>query len=39
MEYRSRSVVVLPSIVLFRTIALQQSVFPPSRALVLCENA
>jgi len=36
MEYRSRSVVVLPSIVLFRTIPLQQNVFPPTRALVLC---
>ena len=39
MEYRSRSVVVLPSIVLFRILALQQSVFPSSRALVLCAIA
>jgi len=36
MDYRSRSVVVLPSIVLCRAIALQQSVFPPTRALILC---
>ena len=39
MEYRSRSVVVLPSIVLFRTTAFKQSVFPPFRALVLCALA
>jgi len=39
MEYRSRSVVVLLSTVLFLTIALQQSILPPSRALKLCAIA
>jgi len=34
MEYQSRSVVVLPSTVHFRAIAYQQTVLPPSRALM-----
>ena len=38
-EYRSRSVVVLPCNVHFRAIAYQQTVLPPSRALILCALA
>ena len=39
MEYRSRSVVLLPSTAHFRAIPFQETVLPPFRALTLCTIA